>query len=130
MSISGRSRVVVGLALACLVVSSGCSGVGDLGSSININRAESVSYSAEVVGSAPDDATVIDASRDLGNASSLRPLFSKAVESDGGYARLDLRGSDATNVSQGLKQLPDYNAGNRIYYFEHEGTVLRVSRLE
>ncbi|MWG34120.1 hypothetical protein [Halomarina oriensis] len=129
MSTRRQSRLALGLALACLVVTSGCMGLGDLGSSINFNRAESVSYSAEVVSEAPEEATVISTNDDLGNASALMPLFSKAVESDGGYAKLDLRGSDAENVTGAMQEFPVYNDGGRVFYFEHEGAVLRVSRL-
>lgn len=129
MSTRRRSRLALGFALACLVVTSGCMGFGDLGSAINLNRAESVSYSAEVVSSAPEDATVISTEEDLGGAEALTPLFSRAADSDEGYAKLDLQGSEAENVTAALSEFPVYDDGGKVYYFDHDGTVLRVSRL-
>lgn len=128
MSASRQTRLAVGAAVACLLLTSGCMGLGDLGSSIDVNRAEKVSYNAEVVGEAPAAATVVD-SDDLGNASALEPLLADAVGSDESYANLVLRGSDAENVTGTMSEFPFYEDG-KAWYFEHDGEVVRVSRLE
>jgi hypothetical protein len=128
MSTSRRPRLVGGLAVAALLLSAGCMGIGDLGGALDLNRAEKVSYSAEVVGEAPDEATVVDAD-DLGNASQLTSLFSEAVESDEGYASYSVRGSDAENITGAMSEF-SFHEDAGAFYFEYDGTTLRVTRLE
>ncbi|MFD1514684.1 hypothetical protein [Halomarina rubra] len=128
MSTSRNTRLAVGVVLACLTVTSGCMGIGDLGSALNINRAEEVTYNANVVSEAPESATVIDTD-DLGNASALEPLFTKALESDKGYASLTVRGGSAGNLTTAMGEFPYYRDGGA-YYFDHDGTIIRVDRLK
>lgn len=125
----GRSAVLV--ALAALVVTSGCLGfdLGGASDAIDLDRSESTTFGAEVVSETPEDATVVDADDErLENASELRSLAERAVESDDGYASETVRGQRLEAVESALEEVP-FSSDAGAYYLRYDGKVVRISKL-
>lgn len=124
-----RSAAVV--ALAGLLLAAGCLGFDPAGATdaVDLNEAESATFGAEVVSEAPDDATVVQADDErLENASELRSLAERAVESEDGYASETIHGEQLKAVEAALDEIP-FSSDAGAYYLRYDGKIVRVSRL-
>ncbi len=82
---------------------------------------------AEVVDSAPNDATVINATTgQIGSVKAIQDVLGRAVESDQGSAlRLLGEKSQLNAVQNALKSIPYYEGENtRGYFLEYNDTIL------